>query len=104
MNNHICYCGHDCGRCKVYRATIEDNDTLREEAAAFYSEGLGRDIPVADMNCHGGRSENVMKGCEECPFMACCKELELVSCLECTSPCIMFLEYHQTYVNKANQV
>jgi len=104
MNNHICYCGHDCARCKVYRATIEDNDALRAESAAFYGEAMGRSFPIEAMNCHGGRSDNVMEGCKECPFMVCCKELGLEGCLDCTSPCVMFLEYHTTYVNKVNQV
>jgi hypothetical protein len=32
MEKMICYCGHDCARCVTYRATVECDERLREQA------------------------------------------------------------------------
>ncbi len=41
MDEMVCYCGHDCGRCVTYRATVEDSAALREQALRFYRNEFG---------------------------------------------------------------
>jgi len=85
-------------------ATVDDNDVLRKEAAAFYAEVFGQVLPLEAIHCRGGRSDDVIDGCPECPFMACCKACGLDACTPCAEPCAMFTDYYKTYVNKINQV
>lgn len=99
-----CFCGHDCSRCITYLATVNNDGGLRRQSQAFYREFMKREIPLADISCHGGRSNDVFCLCKDCPFMKCCKEKGLTSCAECENQCRMFLEYRERYVNKYNQI
>ena len=100
-----CFCGHDCSRCKVLHATIHDDEALRQESAAFYRDTFRREIPPEKLRCFGGRSGEVMEGCEGCPFSRCCREKGVERCTDCGEyPCRMIAEYEREYVDKVNQV
>ena len=62
-----CYCGHDCSRCITYLATIRQDEALRKESQRFYQEHFHRELPLAEISCLGGRSNQVMPLCRECP-------------------------------------
>jgi len=101
----ICYCGHDCSRCRVYLATITGDPALREESVRFYKTECNLDIPPEKMRCLGGRSSEIMEACKGCPFMKCCKERNLHACADCPEyPCETIAWYTEKYVNKCNQV
>lgn len=104
MSAGKCYCGHDCGRCVIYLATVNDDSGLRERAREFYLNEFGRDIPPEEFRCLGGRSDNVFGLCRECPFRNCCREKGLEACAECDPPCAAYEDYREKYVNKCNQV
>lgn len=105
MKNPICYCGHDCSRCKTYLATIHDDMQLRVQSQMFYKETFGITIPLAEMRCLGGHSGDVFVLCRECPFMKCCKEHGMDTCAECeTYPCRELKQYQEQYVNQCNQI
>lgn len=104
MSAGECFCGHDCGRCVTYVATMNDDVRLRERAREFYRDTFGRDIPLSEFRCMGGRSEEVFGPCRECPFGKCCRERGIYSCAECDAPCAMYADYREKYVNKCNQV
>jgi len=103
--NMLCYCGHDCARCVTYRATIENNDELRRQSQKFYCEEYGREIPLEQINCTGGRTDGIFHLCKECPWMKCCRERVIDACSECPEyPCPPLAEYIGKYVNKCNQI
>lgn len=101
----MCYCGHDCGRCVTYRATVEESDVLREQALLFYRNEFGLDIPPEKLRCRGARSGEVFYLCAPCPWMKCCKDRGLSCCKACPEyPCPPLAEYSAKYVNRCNQV
>jgi len=98
-------CGHDCSKCRVYRATLTDDAAMREESARFYKAALHMDIPLEKLRCFGGRSDAVMEASRGCPFRSCCKGKGLHACADCPEyPCQTLGWYMENYVNKANQV
>lgn len=101
----ICYCGHDCSRCRIFRATLSDDDAERKTIAEFYKTEFKQEIPVERLNCLSSRSDEIMEGCLQCPYMKCSKEKDLHTCSECSQyPCEMLSWYLEKYVNKVNQV
>lgn len=99
-----CFCGHNCSRCVTYLATVNNDDNLRLQSQEFYRDFMKRGIPLCDINCHGGKSDDVFYLCGDCPFIKFCKEKGLSACIECENQCSMFLEYGEKYVNKHNQI
>ncbi len=100
-----CYCGHDCAKCVTYIATQTNDDALREQSQKFYKELIGRDIPLEQFNCEGGRSDNIFVPCLECPFRKCCMKRNYTSCEECSGyPCHMLADYRARHVNRSNQI
>lgn len=100
----LCYCGHDCSRCITFLATKHEDGDLREQSRKFYQEEFGRDIPLADICCSGGRSENIFILCRECPFRECCRNRGLTACGDCPDyPCGMLADYMEKYINRCNQ-
>ena len=63
MNKLVCYCGHDCARCLTYIATINNDEDLRKQSQNFYKTEFGIDIPLKDIQCLGGRSNDVFYLC-----------------------------------------
>ena len=103
-----CFCGHDCGRCVVYLATVTADpalaDAYRREAQAFYQDMLHREIPPEKLVCRGGRSDAVMEACRDCPFRKCCRERGILHCRDCPDyPCAAIGAYEKTWVNKVLQ-
>lgn len=101
----LCYCGHDCGRCKAFAATLDDDAALRAQVCAYYATEMRRTLAPESVYCLSGRSDVLMAGCADCPFMRCCREKGLSSCADCPqAPCGMLDWYQRTYVNRANQL
>lgn len=107
MKEMRCYCGHSCGRCLTYLATVRDDESLREQSQKFYKEEMKISLPLSAFRCLGGHAEDadVFAPCRECPFRKCCRDKGLASCEECGEfPCETLAWYREKYVNKYNQV
>ena len=105
MKEPICYCSHDCSRCLTYHATINNDEDLRKQSQEFYKTEFGIDIPLKEIHCLGGRSEDIFYLCKECPFIKCCKEHGVEMCSACSNfPCEKIKGYQEKYVNKCNQI
>lgn len=101
----MCYCGHDCTRCLTYLATVHNDEALRERSQHFYKNAFGMEIPLEQVHCFGGRSEDVFYLCRECPFIQCCKEHAVEQCADCSIfPCQKIKAYQEKYVNQCNQI
>jgi len=94
----VCYCGIDCSRCKTLHATVDDYDELRKTVQAYYDE-FGHNIDIKDLNCLGCRSDSMLAGCADCPYMKCGKGKGLSRCDECAEyPCDSLRWYIDKYI------
>ena len=57
MKKYIAYCGLDCEKCDARKATVNNDDTLREKVAKLWSELNGVKITSEMINCSGCRSD-----------------------------------------------
>ena len=85
MNKRIAYCGLDCGKCDARRATLTDDNALRETTAKLWSELNHAPITPEMINCLGCRSEGVKTPfCEAmCPIRQCALKKEVPTCGSC---------------------
>ncbi|MCD4650743.1 MAG: DUF3795 domain-containing protein, partial [Candidatus Cloacimonetes bacterium] len=73
------YCGFDCTQCPVYRATIADDDDLRDAVVRKSEEKPEKALTRDDVNCLGCRSNTRFRGCAECEIRNCCVRHEVAS-------------------------
>ena len=85
MNELIAYCGLDCGKCEARRATLDNDDALREKVARKWSELNGVEITPAMINCAGCRVDGVKTPyCESlCPIRQCALGRRVETCGGC---------------------
>jgi hypothetical protein len=75
-------CGLYCGVCGVYRATINNDEELREKFAKAYG------VSPADLVCRGCNSDTVFMYCRVCSIKACTTEKGIEGCYLCDAfPC-----------------
>ncbi len=95
MRQLIAYCGLDCEKCDARRATLDNDNALREKVARLWSELNGVAITPEMINCEGCRLDGVktpfcdslcpirqcalVKGCETCGDCPCMNGCETVS-------------------------
>jgi hypothetical protein len=94
------YCGINCEKCKVYLATISNDDNLKKEIANEWSALYKRDFSEDDMICKGCKSNTLFILCSSCNITSCNIERGIENCEECGAfPCDRyqaFLEYQKT--------
>lgn len=59
MKKLIAYCGLDCEKCEARKATLDNDNTLREKVAKKWSELNGVTITADSINCDGCRMDGV---------------------------------------------
>jgi len=97
MQRMIAYCGLVCSNCPTFLATQADDDA-RENAAAFYHERYGFNLPPKDINCDGCLSDTgkLMVYCQSCDIRKCCQEKSLNNCAVCSEePCEKLNKFHE---------
>jgi len=84
----IAYCGIDCMQCPALKATLDNDDDLREKVAKMFSNGRVI-LRKEDINCYGCHSDyRLTKICLPCRIRACAEMKELNTCAECENyPC-----------------
>lgn len=85
MDKHIAYCGLDCEKCDARKATLENDNALREKVAALWTE-LNNTLITAEMiNCVGCRADGVKTPfCSNlCPIRKCAAEKGAETCGSC---------------------
>ncbi len=85
VNRFIAYCGLDCEACEAYKATVTDDDALREKVAREWSELNGVEITGEMINCEGCRMDGVKTPfCESlCPIRQCALGKGCGTCGDC---------------------
>ena len=81
----IAYCGLDCEKCDAYRATIGDDQALREKTAKAWSEMNRAEILPEHINCEGCRADGIkFVYCESmCPIRRCALSKGVTTCGDC---------------------
>jgi len=90
MSEMIAYCGLDCLECGAYLATRDDDDDLRREVAAQWSQWYDAALDPADINCEGCTAESGLqfRHCATCEMRRCAMEKGLPNCAHCNEyPC-----------------
>jgi len=91
----IAFCGIDCCECPAFRATLANDDNLREQAARMFSYGKIL-LRKEDINCYGCHSNyRLTKLCMNCRIRACAEYKEVIqTCAECENyPCPKINEF-----------
>ena len=100
----IALCGLDCGECPGYIATQEDDDSLRRETAAKWSEEHDSDLTSDDINCDGCTSDGKhLDYCNVCEIRACGLERGVENCSYCDDYVCGVLDRFLQKVPKARQ-
>ena len=85
MNKLIACCGLDCANCDARKATLNNDDALREKTAELWTKLNGVPITKDMINCLGCRCDGVKTPfCESlCPIRQCALEKGYATCGEC---------------------
>ena len=83
------YCGLNCAECDALKATVNNDNNLREQTAKTWSSMYGVDIKPEQINCTGCKSDGVrVFHCSNCKIRACNVEKKYDNCSACNEyPC-----------------
>ena len=80
----IAYCGLECLDCMAYKATLANDDKLREKCAQIWSKMAKIEIKPEQINCDGCKSERkLFFFCHACSVKKCASGKGIESCIVC---------------------
>lgn len=81
----IAYCGLDCRECEAHKATVCNDDAMREKVAKLWTELNGVEITADMINCEGCRVDGVKTPyCDSlCPIRQCALTKGVETCGDC---------------------
>ena len=87
MKNLIAFCGLDCEKCDARKATLNNDNALRENVAKLWSELNGVEIAPDMINCEGCRIDGVKTPfCDSlCPIRQCALKKGCETCGDCAT-------------------
>lgn len=85
MKKLIAYCGLDCEKCDARKATLNNDNSLREKTAKLWSELNNTEITAEMINCMGCRTDGIKTVyCDSlCPIRKCAVSKGFETCGEC---------------------
>ncbi|MBP7732582.1 MAG: DUF3795 domain-containing protein [Caldisericia bacterium] len=97
MEEKISCCGINCLECEAYKATMANDDAMREEVAKKWASAFNPDIKAKDINCTGCLSDdNIFSFCNSCKLRLCNKSKGTPNCAHCQEyPCQSVNEFRQ---------
>ena len=86
MKNLIAFCGIDCEQCDARKATLNNDNALREEVAKLWTKLNGVDITSEMINCEGCRADGVKTPfCDSlCRIRQCALGKAYETCCDCS--------------------
>lgn len=87
MKKFIAYCGLDCEKCDARKATLNNDNALREKVAELWSKLNGVKITPEMINCEGCRLDGVKTPfCDSlCPIRQCALGKGCETCGACSA-------------------
>ena len=85
MEKMIAYCGLVCTDCGAYIATQKNDDKMRKDIAAEWTEKHNRTFQPEDINCDGCLPKTAKKFGHPnvCPVRKCGQEKGVINCAYC---------------------
>lgn len=83
MKKLIAYCGLDCENCDARKATLKNDDALREKTARLWSKMNGEKILPEMINCEGCRADSLIPRRSARNFVANASEGVLIPLFNC---------------------
>lgn len=85
MDETIGFCGIDCGGCRVFLASRNDDDEIRKLLSEFWAFYYDEEVPPEDFYCEGCLSSaaRLFKCCEVCRIRKCAIEKRVMNCARC---------------------
>ncbi len=85
MKKLIAYCGLDCEKCDARKATLNNDNELREKVAELWTKMNGVEITPEMINCEGCRVDGVKTPyCDKlCPIRQCALKNAYETCGNC---------------------
>ena len=85
MKKLIACCGLNCEKCDAYKATLNNDNILREKTAKLWSKLNNTTITSEMINCTGCRTEGIKTVfCSSlCQVRKCVKNKNLETCAAC---------------------
>ncbi len=80
---NIAYCGINCESCKLYKATIRNDENLRREIANEWGQLYNKTLNLIDLKCLGCRSKIVYEACDKCDIKSCNQKRGIEKCNSC---------------------
>jgi hypothetical protein len=88
MDKNIAKCGLDCGSCRAYIATKNNDRVLADEIAKLWSNTVEGTYTADDIWCDGCHGDRLHGFCIKCPSRLCARERSLANCGTCMDyPC-----------------
>lgn len=85
MSGIMAYCGLLCSECLAYKATVADDEELREKTAQEWSRMYNAQLKPEDINCLGCGSDVLFSHCNVCEIRACARDKGIEDCGKCGS-------------------
>lgn len=85
MSEMLAFCGILCSECSAYKATITNDQSLKEKTAEEWRRMFGADVQAKDINCLGCKSDVLYGYCKSCEIRSCATGKELKHCGVCDS-------------------
>ena len=83
MEKLIAYCGNNCAECEAYLAWKNNDQVLREKAAAEWSDHTFTFTPET-INCSSCKGDGgLCSYCSECEVRKCASEKGVATCGDC---------------------
>lgn len=85
MEKMIAYCGLACTECDAYIATQKNDDKMRAEVAAKWTQEYHHDLKPEDINCVGciPTDGKHVGQCYVCEVRKCGQEKGVINCAYC---------------------
>ena len=81
----IAACGLLCNECSAYQATVNNDDLLRQQTAAEWTQTYKHQFKPEDINCLGCHSDIRFSHCRVCEIRKCNIEKSISNCAGCDS-------------------
>jgi hypothetical protein len=99
MEEYISCCGLNCQECEARKATLANDDVMKEDVAKKWAQMYNPDLKATDINCTGclEPNEQVFGFCKTCKLRICCKDKGFANCAHCPefSSCETVNQYSQ---------
>jgi len=97
------YCGVDCDVCQIRMASVNNDEVMKKNLAAFFSEKNNTVVLPEKINCTGcvkGSRENtaLFGHCQNCPVRVCATAKKVDTCVDCQEYACLILKNVWNYL------